>query len=216
MPETCKWTVLYLVLSQISFVTVMTLRLALRLERIWNAYKLLVNQSNHNHPSYFWGALSLAGHCCLQRAAPWHWAVAKPFISGWFVLRGALIQAAVDVFAGQKYCGHTNFPLCLGLDEMLVLLDSCPDRMMVSHACWPTSVFLHGQVYTALLPGHGSSSQDALLCFILDFSLNISSCTSKSLMPLRSLSNSRGILSFSFLFNKMSAADNTYAPLAIL
>lgn len=148
MPETCKWTVLYLVLSQISFVTVMTLRLALRLERIWNAYKLLVNQSNHNHPSYFWSALALAGHCCLHHAAPWHWAVAKPFISGWFVLRGALIQAAVDVFAGQKYCGHTHLPLCLGFgwdagySGFMSRQNDC-FTCLLTHLCFPAWTGIH-------------------------------------------------------------------------
>lgn len=149
MPETCKWTVPYLVLSQLSFIIVMTLRLALRLERIRNAYKLLVNQSNHNHPIYFCGALSLDGFSCLQRAAPWHWAVEKTLISGWFVLWGALIQAAVDVLAGQKYCGHTpHLPLCLGFgwdagsSIFMSRQNDCFTRLL-THLCFPAWTGAH-------------------------------------------------------------------------
>lgn len=81
-------------------------------------------------------------------------------------------------------------------------LQSCPTGMVISHTCGITSDLLYGRVLTASRSVLESSFQDAPLCFIFGFSPTISSCTSKSLMPLNSLSNSIGILSFSFLLKK--------------
>lgn len=127
--------------------------------------------------------------------------------SGWSASWGA--QAAAGILFVQKYHKHTcHLPPASVLDKPLAILSSWDGYF----------THLRKRLWFAVWTGTSrpvleSSFQDVPLCFIFGFSSNISSCTSKSLMPLNSLSNSTDILGFSFLFKKYLQLT---APMSIL